>query len=326
MRSTGSGMGCPDWPKCFGAWIPPTDVSQLPPDYLRVYQTKRIAKNEKLASYLNKLGFTQLSVQIFSQPSQYLETEFNASKTWIEYLNRLVGALIGVFIFLTVLFSYSYFKKDRPIFYLALFSLVLVGFQGWLGSVVVSTNLLPVVVMVHMALALLLVAVLIYAVARSQRSSFLAFEVTPPRILFLTLYGVLALSFGQILLGTQVRELIDTIANALNYTARETWIGKLGAPFYLHRSFSLVILLLNVYLCRQLYALRDPQLQKMANGLLAFIGLEILVGVGLSYFALPAFLQPVHLLVATLIFGLQFFILITCYYATRNRVLQLAVN
>lgn len=105
VRSTGSGMGCPDWPKCFGSWVPPTEINQLPDNYLEVYKNKRIEKNQKLAGYLSSMGFTQLANDIFSHPSQYLETEFNVSKTWIEYLNRLVGALIGVFIFLTLIFS-----------------------------------------------------------------------------------------------------------------------------------------------------------------------------------------------------------------------------
>ncbi|MEJ7663359.1 MAG: hypothetical protein WKG07_29360 [Hymenobacter sp.] len=40
---------------------------------------------------------------------------------------------------------------------------LLTGVQGWLGSLVVSTNLLPVMVTIHMGLALLLVALLLYA-------------------------------------------------------------------------------------------------------------------------------------------------------------------
>ncbi|MDQ4140105.1 MAG: COX15/CtaA family protein [Bacteroidota bacterium] len=326
VRSTGSGMGCPDWPKCFGTWIPPTNINQLPNDYLSVYKNKRIEKNQKLAGYLNKLGFHQIASNIFSHPSQYIETEFNVTKTWIEYLNRLVGVLIGIFIFLTLIFSLPYLKKDPIIFYISLISFVLVGIQGWLGSLVVSTNLLPVMVTIHMALALVLVALLIYVVARSQNNQFKQLQKAISNKTYAVILLAIVLSFGQILLGTQVREMVDIIASQLGYVNRELWISKIGSSFYIHRSYSAVIFIVNVYLCRQLYVLQDERLIKLANALLATIGLEILVGIILSYYAIPAFLQPVHLVLATILFGIQFFIFIVCFYATRKRVLKLAVR
>ncbi|WP_367615736.1 COX15/CtaA family protein [Pontibacter vulgaris] len=315
VRSTGSGMGCPDWPKCFGSWVPPTDVKQLPENYLEVYKGKRIEKNKKLASFLDKAGFEKLAENIFSHPSQYIETEFNVTKTWIEYVNRLVGVLIGIFIFLTVLYAIPFLKGDKVIFYLSFISFILVGFQGWLGSIVVSTNLLPQTITIHMALALVIVAMLQYAVIRSQSESIKKRLTFNSRLNALFILITLV-TFLQIILGTQVREDIDIVAFSMNGGNRDLWIDKLGLDFYIHRSFSIFILALNAYVAYLIYKVKDSTLTRFANLMMVMLGLEIVFGVVMAYFAIPPIMQPLHLTLGTLLFGMQFLILVFYNYAS----------
>ncbi|PRY04949.1 cytochrome c oxidase assembly protein subunit 15 [Pontibacter ummariensis] len=310
-------MGCPDWPKCFGSWVPPTDVSQLPEDYLTVYKQKRIEKNEKLAAYLDKLGFEELASTIFSHPSQYIETEFNVTKTWIEYLNRLVGVLIGIFIFLTVVFAVPYLKRDPLVFYLALASFVLVGVQGWLGSIVVSTNLLPVTITVHMALALVIVAMLQYAVARAHKEDLEGQRAASPQV-NVWLWVLALITFGQILLGTQVREEVDLIAYMMGGENRALWVDKLGTNFYIHRSFSILVLALHGYVAYKIYQVKNTTLTKLTHLMLVLVLVEVIAGVIMVYFAIPPVLQPIHLTCASLLFGVQFQLLIVNYYASRG--------
>ncbi len=317
MRSTGSGMGCPDWPKCFGSWVPPTDVSQLPDDYLEVYKQQRVDKNRKLAGYLDKLGFEKVSASIFSHPNQYIETEFNVTKTWIEYLNRLVGVAIGILIFLTVLYAVPFLKTDKAIFWLTFISFLLVGFQGWLGSIVVSTNLLPVTITVHMALALVIVALLQYAVMRSQ-SGMIQTRFDRSNWLFTMMGIVIIATFVQILIGTQVREEVDIVASEMNGGNRDLWIDRLGLSFYIHRSFSILLLAINLYLAYLVYKLKDRQLKVLTSWMLFMLAIEVVFGIVMAYFAIPAFLQPLHLTIATLLFGVQFLMLIVYYYASKK--------
>ena len=332
VRSTGSGMGCPDWPKCFGQWIPPTEASQLPANYKEVYTAQRVAKNQKLARSLQRLGFAQVAGSIFAHPTQYIETDFNAVKTWIEYVNRLLGALIGIFVFLTVVFALPYWSRDRVVFWLALASFLLTGVQGYLGSLVVSTNLLPVMVTIHMALAMLIVALLLYAVdralwgqAQSQalaRTSIGTAAVAagrPGMGLQLWLWAALGLTFWQILLGTEVREQVDVVSAAAGYAGRETWVGQLGGIFSVHRTISALVLLLNCYVGYELWQLGQPNLRRLVVATLGTIGLEILAGIVLASYALPAWVQPLHLVLATGLFGVQFLTLLAVARARKTR-------
>ena len=334
VRSTGSGMGCPDWPKCFGSWVPPTKISQLPANYKEVYTAQRVAKNQKLARTLQRMGFAQVAGSIFAHPTQYVETDFNPVKTWIEYVNRLLGALIGVFVFLTVMFALPYWRRDRAVFWLALASFLLTGVQGYLGSLVVSTNLLPVMVTIHMTLALLIVALLLYAVDRARwgsrlTSSVWALEETqqptatnlvgrPGTGLQLWLWAAVLLTFWQIVLGTQVREQVDVVSAAAGYLNRDTWIAQLGSTFNIHRTVSALVLLLNIYVGYELWQFARPRLRRLVTATMGIIGLEILAGLVLSSFALPAAVQPVHLTLATLLFGVQFLTLLAVARARKT--------
>jgi cytochrome c oxidase assembly protein subunit 15 len=337
VRSTGSGMGCPDWPKCFGSWVPPTHISQLPANYKEIYTAQRVAKNQKLARTLQRLGFAQVAGDIFSHPTQYIETDFNPVKTWIEYVNRLLGALIGVFVFLTVVFAWPYRRRDPVVFWLSLGSFLLTGVQGWLGSLVVSTNLLPVMVTIHMGLALVIVAMLLYAVDRARwgRGGYPAavhsisaagvreYSVPEPLSdttrLQLWIWLLLLLTFIQIVLGTQVREEVDIVASAAGYLGRESWVEQLGSIFRLHRTFSALVLLANVYVGYEVWQLAQPRLRRLVVATLGIIGLEIGAGVVLAGLALPAWVQPIHLTLATMLFGAQFLLLLAVAQAGKSQ-------
>src|SRR6185437_5665915 len=64
VRSTGSGMGCPDWPRCLGRYVPPSSSADLPKDYKQKYVARRVAKNQRFAKALDVFGFSDLARRI----------------------------------------------------------------------------------------------------------------------------------------------------------------------------------------------------------------------------------------------------------------------
>lgn len=303
-------MGCPDWPKCFGSYIPPNDESELPENYQEVYAQKRIEKNKRVSSMLLALGFDRMANKIENDESVKDEQPFNATKTWIEYGNRILGVLIGIFIILCFISSFTFWKYKKSIFFLSLLALVLVVFQGWIGSIVVSTNLLPGMITVHMVLAIALIAVLIYLrflVDKDNLKGVVSYK--PYKVKRLVVLSIM-LFLAQVILGTQVREAVDIIAERLGEEARMEWIENLGFTFYIHRSYSIFILFIHIMLVYRLTKSVEnfSSSKVLIWSLMGLVFLEILTGVSLSYFALPYFIQPVHLLVAILIFGAQYYL------------------
>ena len=313
VRSTGSGMGCPDWPKCFGSVIPPTAVEQLPENYQEIYLEKRLAKNERFVATLSKLGFKETANQLANDKSIQVEEEFNATKTWIEYINRLIGVVIGLLILATLLKSFSLWSQDKWITITAFLSLVLVAFTGWIGSIVVSTNLLAWMITVHMLLALALVAVLLYSHRRAARLLTTKQVTSPmPRKILALLVVASILMLIQVVLGTQVREGIDRVSFAMGNMLREEWVEKVGLVFLVHRSFSLVLLAVHVlyFVWAYKFSPRHSSITYWNQALLLLILLEIVSGIGMAYFGVPAFLQPVHLLFGSMILGVQFILML----------------
>ncbi len=294
VRASGSGMGCPDWPTCFGQWIPPTDAAQLPANYHEIYAQRG-----------------------------YQNTEFNPVKTWTEYANRLLGASTGLLVLLTAWSSRIFIKTDKSIVYLAVSGLLLTGFQGWLGASVVASNLKPVMITAHMLVALLIVALMIYTIARSQREYLgqlaagqLSGQFRP------VLLAAMVMTLLQVAMGTQVREAVDFLAHEHSYIDRQYWRDDFPVIFYVHRSFSSVILFTNLWLAWQLLKSGETSalLRRTGLALACLVVVAILAGVSLDRLGMPPVAQPVHLLMANLIFGVQFFMYIVTHYANNFRV------
>lgn len=277
VRTTQSGMGCPDWPRCFGTWIPPTNASQLPADF------------EK---YLG---------------AQDIDHTFNVYHTWIEYLNRLLGVLLGVFAIVQAWMLYFKRKEQSAAYQLAVAFLIIVIITGLLGAVVVKLNLAHLSVSLHLFFAVVLAQIqLALFMAVTNRLHKKTAGTKMRKVIFLLLLVIIT----QFVLGTIVRIYIDDVSKLLRYQQREAWLATTPIIFTIHRTFSWFVLLSVMYTlwyCKKVPALKIPLLK-----LAGIILMSMTTGVVLYYLDMPALAQPLHLLLGVLaITQLMFLILFT---------------
>src|SRR6056300_118824 len=307
VRMTGSGMGCPDWPKCFGYLIPPTERAQLDWKPNHRYQNGQViivSESLRVAAkdFISKNNYQESNWEPYTKHDYAL---FNPTHTWIEFINRLLGALAGLATLLLFVSSLFRFKTDRLAGIFSFLIILGMGFQAWLGKTVVDSNLLPYKITVHMGMALLLVLLLVYLLARENDSR----PPLPNTLVFKSLVAVgLVLTLIQIGMGTQVRQFVDDQMHYWGLDAASKWLAEAPFLFYFHRSFSLLVFAVHGLLFYRLW--QTQYLPPVFLSILFLIGLEILSGILMFYFDFPFSSQPLHLIFASLLFGAQSYFMI----------------
>jgi len=233
VRTTGSGLGCPDWPFCYGCWIPPTSAEEI--DFSRL-------DIEKFRLKAVALGRDPAEIT-----PQKLKEEFNVVATWIEYFNRLISLPVGLSVLSLWIASFGQWKSRRPVLFLcSTLAVLLVGINAWLGARVVLSGLRPGIITLHMALAMLLQCLLVYICWKSfPRPWALKWKHGVSSALVNVAWLLFGLVVVEGVMGSQVRELTDELARTHTGHSRVEWIHELESSwvYLIHRSFSWFILL-----------------------------------------------------------------------------------
>ena len=305
VRMTGSGMGCPDWPKCFGYLIPPTNISEIEWSPNKSYKKGIILRNngKLIVSKSDFISSNQINFSNWKNYTKHNYSDFDATKTWIEFINRLLGAVAGLATLIMFVFSFSYWNKKNILILNSLLIIIGMGFQAWLGKLVVDSNLAPYKITVHMLMALVIISLIIYSIFRTQKN--LKGEIIRDSFVKNLVSFTVLISLIQIVIGTQVREFIDLQYEIYGPNNKDKWLNAPNFYFYFHRTFSILILLLNFGLY---YLIKLRNYSSIIIRKISFIiFLEIVVGIVMYYIDFPFLSQPIHLLLATILFSYQYY-------------------
>lgn len=316
VRMTGSGMGCPDWPKCFGFLIPPTERSQLEWKSNSEYNKNQIVIIDEKLFYAND-KFKSKSKFEMSNWSEYTKhdySKFNVYHTWIEYINRLIGAIAGLSVLILFVNSLKFLKTKKIITGLSFLALIAIIFQAWLGKMVVDSNLTANTITVHMLMAIILLFILFSILAISNPSKK---RVKISRNISILVLISIVLLLIQIITGTEVRKFIDIKMELLNYTEKDRWIENISSSFSFHRSFSWAIIIVNSLI--YFYARKSGLKLKIIHIVNTLIFFQISSGIIMYYFHFPFSSQPIHLLISTMIISIQFYFLLL-YKTSKNAI------
>lgn len=305
VRMTGSGMGCPDWPKCFGYYIPPTSEDQITWQPNSSYEKGMIiVKDEALyvADHEVKTG-VEFNPTNWEQYTKHDYAKFNKYHTWIEYINRLTTVVLGIVALFLVVSAFFNRKENKWILPLAAGTLFLILVEAVLGKIVVDTNLKPTIITLHMVVGLIIIGlVLRLRFIISEKGKVYKYNSLFNKLLIVSVI----FSLIQIAMGTQVRQFIDEQVKLYGFENKEYSLMDPNWKFYFHRSFTIAIVLVNFGM---FYLNQAKKLgYKLVNWIMLMLFLETITGILMYYAEIPIGTQAVHLLSGALLFGIQFYL------------------
>jgi cytochrome c oxidase assembly protein subunit 15 len=288
VRMTGSGMGCPDWPKCFGLLIPPTSEEEIRWAPETEYSEGRmVIERDTLwiatEDHISQMG--EFGTQAWKPYERHSYATFNVFHTWIEYLNRLSGALAGIPIL--ILFILAIKSRKRTPIVLSTATLGSVLFVSWLGKLVVDGNLIPFSITLHAVSALAILAFLVMLMQYFDGS-----KTTISKPLRLWIIASLTIAFLQLILGTQVREIVDIAIES--GVARRDLVNSLPKWWGIHRSA--VWLIVIVHAMWAFPMMKMPRIALYAKLTFAILLAQTMTGILFTHFGFPAFAQPIHII------------------------------
>ena len=136
VRLSHAGLGCPDWPGCYG--------------------------------YL--VGVPDNSIEIANAENSFQGSNVDIGKAWKEMIHRYIAGALGIFIFILPFIFYK--NNTNKLFKLSLLVSILVVMQAMLGMLTVTLQLQPLIVMMHLMGGLTIITLLWLIFLRYNKNNY----------------------------------------------------------------------------------------------------------------------------------------------------------
>ncbi len=271
VRVSGAGLGCPDWPKCFDRWIPPTSIAQLP---------------------------------------EHIDPDdFNFALAWIEYVNRLIGVMVGIFVAGTAIWALRRYTRHLTLVIPASLAAILVAYQGWQGGQMIEARLEANLVSLHMGLAFIIALLSTYV---TQKAWYLQAGKKPSvahldRGIRIGMIGLIVVSVIQVVTGTQMRTAIEAAMQEYPLLPETVLLTRIPSWHMFHILLGVILTIIAWQVGARILRRpigKAPLVESTAWTMMIVAAVQILIGSVLIMFDLAALLQLFHLLLSAVFVGL----------------------